>query len=53
VKILSYIKARLGERSTWLSIGVGITGAAALSAPWSYAFVAVAVVGSIVPTSGQ
>lgn len=53
MKILEYIKARLGERSTWASIGVGVTGAAALSAPWSYAFVAVAVIGAIVPTGGQ
>ncbi len=53
MKILEYIKARLGERSTWAAIGVGVTGAAALSVPWSYAFVAVAVIGAIVPSPGN
>lgn len=53
MKVLEYLKARLGERSTWASIGVGVTAAAALTAPWSYAFIAVAVIGALVPTSGQ
>jgi len=53
MKVLSYIKARLGERSTWAAIGIGITGAAAIAAPWSYAFIAVAVIGSIVPSPGN
>lgn len=50
---LTYLCARLNERSTWVAVGVGITGAAALSAPCSYAFIAVAVVGAILPTGGQ
>ena len=52
MKILGYIKARLNERSTWGSIGIGVAGAAALSTPWSYIFIAVAVIGAIIPTSG-
>lgn len=53
MKLLSYIKARLAERSTWAAIGIGVTGAAALSAPWSYAFIAVAVIGAVVPSPGN
>lgn len=52
MKALGYIKARLSERSTWLGIGVAITGASTLEAPWSYAFVAVGVIGCLVPTTG-
>lgn len=50
---LAYLRARLNERSTWVSVGVGITGAATLQSPWSYAFVAIAVIGAIIPTGGQ
>lgn len=50
---LAYLRARLNERSTWVSVGVGITGAATFESPWSYTFVAVAVIGAIVPTGGQ
>ena len=53
LKVISYIKARMSERSTWTAIGVGVTGAAAIASPWSYAFIAVAVLGSIVPTGGS
>lgn len=47
--ILSYLKARLNERSTWLLIGSGVAGAAALPAPWSYVAVAVAAIAALVP----
>lgn len=53
MKVLSYLKARLGERSTWGAIGMGVTGAAALAAPWSYAFMAAGVIGALVPTGGK
>lgn len=53
MKALSYIKARLAERSTWVGVGVAITGASALEVPWSYAFVAVGVIGCLVPTTGK
>jgi hypothetical protein len=49
-KILEYTKARLSEKGTWAAIGLGVTGAAALSEPWSYVFMAVAVIGAVVPT---
>lgn len=48
---IKYLRARLNERSTWASIGVAIVGAGALSAPWSYVFVAVGVIGTLVPTT--
>ncbi len=53
MKVLEYIKARLNERSTWAAIGTGVTGAAALASPWSYVFVAIAVIGTLVPTTGE
>jgi hypothetical protein len=49
--VIRYIKARLAERGTWASIGAGVTGAAALSPPWDYVFVAVALVGVLVPSA--
>ena len=51
-KTVGYIKARLNEKSTWASIGVGVTGAAALANPWDYVFVAIAVIGTLVPSTG-
>ena len=53
MKALSYLKARLAEKSTWAGVGVAITGASALSAPWSYAFVAVGVIACLVPSKGS
>jgi len=47
--VLRYIRARMNERSTWMLIGTGIAGAAALASPWSYAAVAVGVVAAFVP----
>ena len=53
MKVLQYIKARFAERSTWTAIGVGVTAAAALAAPWSYVFIAISVIGVMTPTGGQ
>jgi hypothetical protein len=50
MKVLKYLKARLDEKGTWLAIGAGVTGAAALEPPWSYIFVTVAVLGALIPT---
>lgn len=52
LKIVSYLKARLEEKSTWAAIGIGVTGAAALVIPWNYVFIAVAVIGALIPTKG-
>lgn len=53
IKLTKYLKARLEERSTWLAIGMGVTGAASLVIPWSYVFIAVAVIGTLVPTASK
>jgi hypothetical protein len=51
-RAITYIKTRLDERSTWAAVGIGVTGAAALSPPWSYVLVAVAVIGTLTPSPG-
>ncbi|MBT0668408.1 hypothetical protein HT136_08500 [Novosphingobium profundi] len=45
-----YVAARLEERTTWVAIGAGVTGAAALQSPWSWLFLAVAVLGAVIPS---
>lgn len=49
MKALRYLRHRLNERSTWVSIGAGVGGASALPAPWSYIAVCVGVIGALVP----
>jgi hypothetical protein len=49
MKALRYLRHRLEERSTYLLIGTGIAGAAALDAPWSYIAAAVGVIAALVP----
>lgn len=46
---LTYIKARLEERSTWLLIGTAVTGAAALEWPWSLVVALIGIASSLVP----
>lgn len=49
MKALTYLKARLGERSTWLLIGAGVAGAAALAHPWSIVAAVVGTVAALCP----
>jgi len=49
MKALKYLKARLGEKSTWAGIVVAVTGGAALSAPYSWLAIGAGVVGVLVP----
>ena len=49
----SYIKNRLTEPSTWMAISGGVTAAAALTAPWSYVSIGIAVMIAILPTSAK
>ena len=49
MKALAYLKARLSERTTWLLIGAGVAGAAALAWPWSLVAAVVAVIGAMCP----
>ena len=46
---VSYLRARLEERSTWLLIGAAIAAAAALPWPWSAISCAVGVIGALTP----
>jgi len=47
--MISYLKARLAERSTWADVIVTVAAAAALPAPWSYVSIAIGVVKTLVP----
>ena len=49
MKTFRYLKARLSERSTWMLIAAGVTGAAALVWPWSAIFCAVSVIAALIP----
>lgn len=51
LKLIGYLKARLLEQSTWLSISAGIAAASALSPPWSFASIGVAVIVALLPTT--
>lgn len=52
-KTIGYIKARLTEKSTWMGIGIAITGGAALSVPYSWLFIATGVLAALFPTSSS
>lgn len=49
MSVLRFLKRRLGEKSTYAAIGVGIAGGAALSPPYSWLFIAVGVIGALIP----
>lgn len=47
--VIRYLKARLGERSTWLLVGSGIGTAAMLPWPWSIVSAVVHTAAALVP----
>jgi len=49
IHFFHYVRNRLLERSTWISIGLGVPIAAALSPPWSYCAIAIAAIGALTP----
>lgn len=49
IKLLSFIKARLKERSTWVSFGLAVTVASALPRPWDIVSCVIGIIGGIVP----
>lgn len=53
MKLIEYIKARIGERSTWAAIVLAITGGAALSAPYSWLAIGAGVIGALAPSPGK
>jgi hypothetical protein len=46
---LSYLKARLGEGSTWVAIGGTVAAISALSPPWSYVGLGCGIMAAMVP----
>ena len=46
---MKYLKQRLYEKSTWISIGAGIPVAAVLPSPWSIVAVIVTAIGVLAP----
>jgi hypothetical protein len=48
--LLTYLKNRLEERSTWAAIAAGITGASVLDSPFNWLAIAAASIGALVPT---
>jgi hypothetical protein len=53
MKLLAYLKARLGERSSWAGIGAAIMGGSALSTPFNWLALGAGVVAVLVPTKGR
>lgn len=49
MRLLSYLKARANERSTWMLIGAAIAAASALPMPWAAASLVVGLVAALVP----
>lgn len=49
MKVLSYLKARANERSTWMLFGAAIATASALPMPWAAASIVVGLIGALVP----
>jgi len=50
--MMSYLKKRFEERSTWAAIGVAVTAGAAVASPYSWILIGIGVVGVLVPMSG-
>jgi len=53
MRLLSYLKARLQERSSWAGIGAVIVGGSALPTPFSWLAILTGVVAALVPSKGQ
>lgn len=49
MKIVQYLKARLGERSTWLLIGSGISTAGLLPWPWDLVSAVIHTLAALIP----
>lgn len=53
MKLLVYLKARLGERSSWAGIGAAIIGGSTLSTPFNWLAIGAGVAAVLVPAKGQ
>lgn len=47
--MISYLKKRLGERSSWVAIVAAFTAASALNWPWDIAAGIAGIIGVLVP----
>lgn len=47
--IVEYTKTRLKERSFWVGVGLAISAAAILPAPWNYFSFVAGTIGALVP----
>jgi hypothetical protein len=50
---LGYIRARLGETSTWVSVGVTVAAVSALPVPWCYVGLGCGVMAAMTPNKPQ
>lgn len=46
---LCYVKSRLGEGSTWVSIGATVAAVSALPSPWCHVGMACGIMAAMVP----
>ena len=53
MRIAAYLRARIGERSTWAGIGAAIVGGSALPAPFSWLAVGAGIVAVLMPTKAS
>lgn len=53
MKLVSYLKARLKEQSSWASIVAALTAASLLDWPWDVAAAVAGIVGVLVPEQGS
>lgn len=53
MRVIAYLKARLGERSSWAGIGTAIVGGSALPAPFNWLAIAAGVIGVLTPGGGD
>lgn len=49
---MAYLKARLGERSTWAGVGAAVVGGSALAHPFNWLAIAAGVIAVLVPGKG-
>lgn len=50
---LSYLKDRLGEVSTWVSIGATVAAVSTLAAPWSYIGMGCGIMAAMIPNRAK
>lgn len=53
MKIVRYLKARIGEKSTWLGVAGAATTAAVVPEPWSWLLYAASVLAALTPEKGE